>query len=353
MVRIAVVGAGVVGAAIAYELSYLNNAEVVLLEAQQAGQGATAAALGVGMAVVSRKTSGRGWRLRQASLARLDTLIGELENLTGEGIAVNRYGLVLLQFDPQERDRWRQLQERRRQQGYILDYWSKEELLERCPQVQSPQVIGAVYAPGDRQVNPQQLTQALLRAAQQRGVQFHPATPITTLPPPQPSLTLVTAQRSWTVDYLILSAGLGTAKLAPAVALEPVLGQALELELPQPLSPQDFNPVLSGQDLHIVPLGGNRYALGATLEFPPAPANPQLLEQLLAQAICFCPGLGEGKILRTWQGLRPRPRGEAAPVIRPLPGYSQVLLATGHYRNGILLAPATALAVKEWLTSQL
>jgi glycine/D-amino acid oxidase-like deaminating enzyme len=63
---------------------------------------------------------------------------------------------------------------------------------------------------------------------------------------------------------------------------------------------------------------------------------------VLRQAIAFYPALAQAEILRTWQGLRPRPSERAAPVIERLPGYRNVLIASGHYRNGVLLAPITA-----------
>ncbi|MEM6592536.1 MAG: FAD-dependent oxidoreductase, partial [Cyanobacteria bacterium P01_C01_bin.73] len=62
--------------------------------------------------------------------------------------------------------------------------------------------------------------------------------------------------------------------------------------------------------------------------------------------------LAEAEILSTWYGLRPRPQGQAAPIIQPLEGYCNAILATGHYRNGVLLAPATALKVCELLQAQ-
>ncbi len=62
-------------------------------------------------------------------------------------------------------------------------------------------------------------------------------------------------------------------------------------------------------------------------------------------AIAFCPDLKQATILETWSGKRPRPEGIPAPIIEKLSGYGNVLLATAHYRNGVLLAPATALEV--------
>ncbi|MEO0868184.1 MAG: FAD-binding oxidoreductase, partial [Cyanobacteria bacterium J06642_11] len=137
----------------------------------------------------------------------------------------------------------------------------------------------------------------------------------------------------------------------------PVLGQALELELEQPLGTEDFQPVINGHDVHIVPLGENRYWLGATVEFPPGgeavelplqvdlvPAAEQL-EHMRQVATDYCPALIKARIVRHWSGLRPRPQGQGAPVIKPLEGLENVILATGHYRNGVLLAPATAMTV--------
>jgi glycine/D-amino acid oxidase-like deaminating enzyme len=96
--------------------------------------------------------------------------------------------------------------------------------------------------------------------------------------------------------------------------------------------------------------------VGATVEFPNDAdeilAKKELLESVKQQAIAFCPDLAEAKILRTWSGLRPRPEGRPAPVIDKLPGFSNVVLATGHYRNGVLLAPATALAVRDMIIPQ-
>lgn len=67
-------------------------------------------------------------------------------------------------------------------------------------------------------------------------------------------------------------------------------------------------------------------------------------------SIRTCPGLAKADVIRTWSGLRPRPENRpAAPVIEQLPGYDNVILASAHYCNGVLLAPATAEMVKEMI----
>ena len=139
------------------------------------------------------------------------------------------------------------------------------------------------------------------------------------------------------------------------IPIRPVLVQANKLKLDCHLGHPNFQPVVTGNDIHIVPLGNQKYWLGATVEFPTesGASNPDAhsLEQLKQEAIAFCPELNTATILKTWSGNRPRPEGISAPVIGKLSGYENILLATAHYRNGVLLAPATALEVVKMIKS--
>jgi len=356
MSQVVIVGGGVVGAMVAYELSRLGQT-VTLCESDVPGAGSTGAALGVLMGIISQKTTGRGWRLREQSIRRYQTLLPELTTLTGQGIPHNSHGIVMLRFadDPHDH-RWQRLQKVREKQGWPLELWDREELRSHCPQLESDRLLGAVYSPQDGQLDPLALTAALWAGAQHYGADCRSSTPVEGLGCDQQRCTEVVANgKTLACDWLILAAGLGstplTAQLQQPVAIQPVLGQAFRVKLPQPLDFQDFAPVISGEDVHLVPLGGGEYWIGATVEFPDdqgvVVADPGLKEQVWQQAIALCPALAPGKIVETWSGLRPRPQGQPAPLIGPLPGYRNVLLATGHYRNGVLLAPATAEAISE------
>ncbi|MEB3227113.1 MAG: FAD-dependent oxidoreductase, partial [Synechocystis sp.] len=159
MTRIAIVGSGIVGAAIAYELSLMPGVTIDLFDAQQPGQGATGAALGLLMAVISQKKQGRGWQLRQRSLERYRTLIPELEKSTGQPILVNRQGLVkLLRED--DGDRWQKLQLTRQSQGYPLEIWDADQVKQKFPALKAEELHGGIYSPWDWQIQPQPLTQA-------------------------------------------------------------------------------------------------------------------------------------------------------------------------------------------------
>ncbi|MFM1843908.1 MAG: hypothetical protein RLZZ490_2651 [Cyanobacteriota bacterium] len=359
MTRIAIIGSGIVGAAIAYELSLVPGLSIDLFDAQQPGQGATGAALGILMAVISQKKQGKNWQLRQTSLDRYRSLIPELESMTGQVIPVNRHGLVKLLMEA-DGDRWQKLQLTRQRQGYPLEIWDWDQVKQQFPVLQSVELQGAIYSPWDWQIQPRPLTETLITAAVNQGVVCHFQTPVKPLP--QTSVQGVcpqieTTQGDFPIDYVIVTAGLGTTAISQQdLSLDPVIGQAFLLELPPRLTltpAPDWQPVLTAEDIHLVPLANQMYWLGATVEFPAdcpqGLPNDQLRTQLWQRAIAYYPFLDQAKILNYWSGKRPRPVGESAPVIRPLMGYKNVLIASGHYRNGVLLAPATAIAVKDWL----
>ncbi|XTZ10695.1 MAG: NAD(P)/FAD-dependent oxidoreductase [cyanobacterium endosymbiont of Rhopalodia yunnanensis] len=363
MTHIAIIGAGVIGAAIAYELSLVKGLRITLIDKQVSAAGSTGAALGVLMGILSSKTKGRGWKLRETSLERYKTLISELEILTKQNIPVNYQGILMLRFAENPIGEWEKLITIRQSQGYDLEIWDQETLNRKCPHIDNHRIIGAIYSPQDLQINPKKLTQALVKGAFINGVDCKFGVEVKNIIYDSLKDTNIrqchqiqTTEGNLEIDKLVIAAGLGSTPLtltsSQPLDIRPVLGQALQIKLDKPLGNKEFQPVITGNDVHIIPLGNGEYWIGATVEFPHEMeeiiSNPEFLEKVKQQAISFCPTLQDAKIIKTWFGKRPRPQGEPAPVIRELPHYDNVLLATGHYRNGILLAPATALAIREY-----
>ncbi len=360
MYQVAIVGAGIIGAAIAYELSLIDDLEITLLDAARPGQGATGAALGLLMAVISQKKQGRGWQLRQQGLERYRQVIPELEKIIGYSLPVNRRGLLKLLMED-NLERWQKLQHTRQSQGYPLEIWNAKQLHSRLPWLPT-HLSAAVYSPADWQIQPRPLTQALIQAAKKKGVRCQFDCLVYPLTSGSRSVRqLETANGTLPVDFVIITAGLGSTPLTQhqegSIALEAVIGQAWRLQFPPSLTDLVNQPVLTAKDIHLIPLPQNQAWLGATVEFPADCPHGQpsaaLQQELWQGAIATYPILKHATILEHWSGRRPRPVGESAPVIRPLPGLDNVLLASGHYRNGILLAPGTMLAVRHWLLSYL
>lgn len=363
MTRILLVGCGVVGAAIAYELSQHADFKITVLDRQLPGRGATGAALGVLMGIISHKVKGRNWRLREASIRRYRVLIPELEAIVGHSIPHNSDGILSLCFEDSELPRWDSLQDIRQRQGWPLDIWSPQKVAKVCPYLNTESVVAGIYSPADLQIAPKALTQALVDAAQQRGVTFHFDEPVTGFQRQAARVVAVQAAKShYPADWIVLTAGLGsrllTRELGQALPLTPVLGQGIRVRVSEKLSSSDFQPVVNGRDIHLVPLSDREYAIAATVEFPDADMTVPLpreaaLDEIWQGAIAYCPALARAEILETWYGLRPRPQGQAAPIVKPLEQYHNVILATGHYRNGVLLAPATAQLVNTLLLEAL
>ncbi|MCC3434047.1 FAD-dependent oxidoreductase [Microcoleus sp. PH2017_05_CCC_O_A] len=387
MVRIAIIGCGIVGASIAFELSKFPELKVTVFDKQPPVQGSTGAALGVLMGVISHKTKGRNWHLRETSLQRYETLIPELEAATGRKIPFNKQGILLLCSEGEDLSKWEKLAATRKSQGWKLELWEVEQVREFCPHLDlNHNIIAGIYSPQDRQVDPTTLTLALVDAAKLNGVNFQFGVEVQGIKSGQdacsttnslscgtgilpvtenstnPTINLISCGTgilpvTEKFDRLIVSAGLGTAAVTASlnqlVDIRPVLGQALHLRSKNPLGNPDFAPVITCDDVHIVPLANQECWVGATVEFPEnggeVQANADMLDEVMARAIALCPALAEAEIIRKWSGLRPRPEGRPAPIIEALPSNSKVLIASGHYRNGVLLAPATARSIREMI----
>lgn len=354
MSRVAIIGCGVVGAAIAYELSHHPGLEVMVFDQGEPAQQATGAALGVLMGAISQRGRGRSLKMRLDSIQIYEQWVPILEAITGQSIWYNRQGILRLCFEHENFDDWQSLAMIRQQQGWELQLYDLVHLQRQYPYLNLERITGAVYSPQDRQIDATALTLALVSATQRQGGRVYHHTAVTNIQLASQTgcYQVMAAETIWKVDWVIIAAGLGSTSLTTAlhhpIDIRPVLGQALQVELATGLSCSALEPVITGEDTHIVPIGNNNYWVGATVEMPDGEMpiqmvpDPLVLQTVWDQAISFCPSLKAAAIQRTWQGLRPRPEGRPAPIVERLNEHSRVLIATGHYRNGVLLAPATA-----------
>ncbi|MEB3156067.1 MAG: FAD-dependent oxidoreductase [Cyanobacteriota bacterium] len=320
------------------------------------------AALGVLMARVFHRSSGRAWRLRQRSQALWDTWLAELE---GRGHRLpRRRGLLLLAATPEELARQERLAADRARLGFPLRRLDPEALETLHPALPGPP-LGGLLSPDDGQLDPGPVLAALLSEARRRGLVCRAQRVVGVERGRKPGsrwrLRLAGGE-ALEADGLVVAAGLGTGPLlaglglseGQSLALEPVLGQALELEWASPGSEGrgcSWPGVVVWRGMNLVPRpdpasGGQRLWLGATLE-PGDQAAAAALADLRTLGGAAPAWLREAKVVRRWQGLRGKPVGQPAPVhLEPEPG---LLLACGHYRNGLLLAPATA----EWVCERI
>lgn len=301
------------------------------------------------MAQVFHRNSGRAWRLRQQSLQLWRDW---LEELTSRGHTISRReGLLLLAADPQELERQQTLVNLRRALGFPLELWPPHRLEEFQPDLPAA-ALGGLYSPLDGQVDPNETMAALLTDALSHGLAVHA------------TAAAAISRRGlgqWTVDctngerlrphWVVLAAGVASCTLAAQlgydIPMEPVLGQALEFELKGSVH-WNWPGAVVWRGLNLVPRpdleGRHRFWLGATLE-PGELADPAELSKLQHWAGAELSWLNSARVKRQWQGWRCRPVGRPAPVLEQLE--AGMIVTSGHYRNGVLLAPASARWVME------
>ncbi len=353
-----VVGAGIVGLAAAWQLAEQGHPGTRVDPALAAGHSSAGrgtdsgsrAALGVLMARVFHRSSGRAWRLRQQSHQLWNAWLAELER-RGHQLPW-RQGLLLLAATPNELEKQQRIAADRARLGIPMQTLGPEELRGFHPALPG-EPLGGLLSPEDGQLDPGPVMAALLAEATQAGVSCV-ADKAVALERGTPWRVALAGGARLEGDWLVLALGLGTtnllASLGHSLALEPVLGQAMELELAADPHWHWPGGVVWG-GINLVPRpdldsGGRRLWLGATLE-PGAQGSLQALEELRSLGGTAPAWLQQATVVRQWQGLRCHPQGQPAPALEQLePG---LLIATGHYRNGVLLAPATA----AWLCEQI
>ncbi|MCY3536163.1 MAG: FAD-binding oxidoreductase [Synechococcus sp. SB0673_bin_10] len=347
---IAVVGAGSVGSVTAWWLARCG-AQVVWIAPPQGhgagpGQPGSLAALGVLMGHCSRRLRGRNWRLRRTAIALWRQWLPLL------GPIPQQWGLTVLCHQPDEVERLQTLVRHRQGEGCPLAWRTRDELLNCWPALAATDLQGGLWSPQDGQMDPAPLLAALAGAAERLGVQRWPAQ-VTGLKPDGRNWRLQLqagdpdVPTTLPASAVALCTGLGAgpllAALDPAIQLNwpmmPVLGQAAELHCPM-LPPQGLPGPVVWRGVHLIPRPQRRQLwMGATVE-PGDQSRAHCLDQMLRLDGAAPPWLRQAQVLRRWQGVRARPVGRPAPVLAtPAPG---LLLTSGHYRNGILLAPATA-----------
>jgi len=345
-----VVGGGIIGLTTAWRLQRSGH-PVTLIDPrpdgpQEDGSGSSAA-LGLLMAQVFHRSRGRAWRLRQQALALWQGWRHDLD-------LPWRPGLLLLAASAAEAERQQALLAERQALGLPLAWWPPARLAALMPAVPGDGRWGGLHSAADGQIDPPLLLQRLRRAFQAAGG--------TALADRAVAVTAAAGADRWRLQladgserrspWLVLAAGLGNDGLLQGsgggrFALEPVLGQALELQLPAGCDAERWPGSVSWDGINLVPRPGGRLWLGATVEPGLSEGSPEALAELRQLAGHAPEWLREAKPLRHWQGLRARPDDRPAPVLEQLePG---LLLASGHYRNGVLLAPATA----AWVLQQL
>ncbi|ODG96703.1 thiazole synthase [Nostoc sp. KVJ20] len=348
-----IIGGGVVGLAIAIELKLRGTQVTVLCRDFKAA--ATHAAAGM-LAPDAENISNEAMRsLCWRSRALYADWTRKLEELTGLNTGYRACGILAPVFEEAGGQGGRGAGEQG-SRGESLSpsspaYWLNKEAIHQYQPGLGADVVGGWWYPEDAQVDNQALAQVLWTAAESVGVELKDGITVEAFLQQQGQVVGVQTNAGIIrAAHYVLASGAWSNELLP-LPVRPRKGQMLSVRVPEFVPELPLKRVLFGQDIYIVPRR-DRLVLGATSEdvgFTPD-NTPEGIQKLLQAAIRLYPQLKHYPIQEFWWGFRP-----ATPDELPILGTSHcqnLTLATGHYRNGILLAPITAALIADFILEQ-
>ncbi|HEV2894465.1 MAG TPA: glycine oxidase ThiO [Actinomycetota bacterium] len=356
-----VVGGGVIGLGIAWRAALAGMTVTVVDDAP--GRGASWAAAGM-LAPVTEVHYGEDplLQLNLAAAARWPGFAAELEEASGQPVGYRPGGTLAVARDADDNAALEDLYQFQLRCGLEVERLRSRECRQLEPGL-APSIRGGVLASGDHQVDNRALVEALLVACSRAGVRMVPGR-VAELTVTGDRVTGVVlagtggggedAGEALAAGTVVLAAGCWSGGIGGLAAealppVRPVKGQLLYLRGPadQPLCQGNVR----GLEVYVVPRGDGRVVVGATVEEQgfDTQVTAGAVHELLRAALELLPDVAELELTETVVGLRPG-SPDNAPMLGPA-GPEGLVVATGHYRNGILLTPVTADAIAELLAT--
>jgi glycine oxidase len=344
-----VVGAGVIGLAIGRELARRGH-RTLILEAGEVASEATGVAAGM-LAPVTEADFGEEAliELNLVAARGYGDFVAELESEAGTVTGYRQTGTLTVALDRDQAEELQRLHGFQRSLGLEAEWLSARDCRRIEPGL-STKVVGGILAPGDHQVSPRALAAALRTAFERFGGSLRTHARVVAIESAD-AVTGVTLEGGERIEspLVVVAAGaqsgsLGSVPTGPPV--RPVKGQILRLGGDPSVPPAEH--VVRTPDVYAVPRSDGRLVVGATVEergFDRAVTAGGVLE-LLRSAYEVLPGITELELLEAAAGLRPG-TPDNLPIVGETDAISGLVWATGHWRNGVLLAPVTAVAVAE------
>ena len=345
---VVVVGGGPVGAACARELTRAGRRVLLLEPGGEAGQGWRAAA-GMLAPQIEARQEDPLLELGLAAREHYGPLADELLETTGVDIGLWREGIAAVAGAESEAAELRNRVAWQRQQGLLSDWLDADEVSARWPWLGPTQ--GALWAAHEGALEPEKLVRALLDDAQKAGAELA-ADRAVAIECRGGRVAAVTGERGrYPAGDVVLAAGAWSALvegLPRPLSVAPVRGQMAAL--PWPTAAR--RAIIYSKDCYLV-ARGDEAILGSTMEYAGfrSEVTSAGLGRIFAGATTLCPSLDRAEVRRTWAGLRPM-TPDGLPIIGAEPRMQGLWYATGHGRNGILLAGLTGVLVRQLLAGE-
>lgn len=341
-----VIGGGVIGCTVAYALATAQFA-VTLVERDDLGGQAAVVNTGMLGPYTEIKHPPSFAAFAERSFAKWPSLAQALYDETGLDVELVRSGLLQVALSE---DECVTLQAAGLQlPPTAAAQWLDSSRVRELEPELAPQVLGALYLPTEAHVHNHRLMRALTLACERHGVRFVTGAPVHALRlEGTSSVVALVGEERLVAARAILAAGAWTGGLAASFGLRlpttPVRGQLVYLRGER----RPIERIFYARGGYGIAKRDGTIVLGGTVEQAGYRAKPTAggVRHILERTIDVVPSLADYTVVGTVAGLRPH-LPDDMPAIGPAPGAEQIIVATGHFRNGILLAPATADAVVE------
>jgi glycine oxidase len=340
--NVVVIGAGVIGSLCAFSLAKAG-ARVTLLEKEPAGPGASGNSAAMLEAQLDAYRGKPFVPLATASQKLFPALRDELLSLTGIDIELEQCGILQAALDEKERESLMAEMARHNVEGWSARWLEPAEIALEFPAL-THQAFGAIFYEDDGQVNGTNFLEAARKAAEAAGAKVDLNSGEVRLTVEGGRVTGVEGRQRHAADTVVVAAGAWTdtliAPLGAKLGIEPVRGQLLWYQTDGRLLPA---PVYTKNGAYLCPKSKGVMLAGTTTERAgfSGEVTDEGRRSIAAAAARLSPDVAAYPIFNETAGLRPG-SPDGLPFIGPLAGHPEVIIAAGHHRNGILLAPITA-----------
>jgi len=352
---VVIIGGGVTGCSIAYQLSKAGLQVSVLEKAEIAAEASSAAAglLAPAGVLTGPKT---GTDLFLASWSITAHLMAEIEEVSGIQIEYQRTGAIHLITDAADKTQLRRYAEIWQAHGSEVSWLTADEVYQYEPLLDHAldAADAALYVPQVTSIRPRLVTQAYAGAARKYGAQFYEHVEVTGFQQTSGRVTAIQTAHGETIacNHVVIAAGAWSARIGSwlglTIPVAPARGQILSLK--QPATP--LKHTIFGRGIYLVPKLDETIYVGATIEQVGFDKSNTAggLAWLLSNAIQLAPELEHAALANIWSGLRPMSR-DSYPILGNAPGWQNVILATGHGAGGFELSAITGRTIAELITS--
>jgi sarcosine oxidase subunit beta len=358
-----IIGAGVIGASIAYHLTK-ENIQAVVLDKKEIATGSSSAC--EGLLLLQSKKPGIHLDMALDSIRRFPALVQEL----GHPIEYeNKGGLVVIESE-EELAAMRLFVEKQKKQGVDVSLLSREQAREKEPAL-SENIIGATFSPLDSQVNPMLLTRGFLHAAQKAGATVFTNTAVRGIELTQGRVTAVDTDRGKIETSVVINAAGAFAReigemVNLTIPIKPRRGQILVTEAVPPILKRcilsamyiaaKFDPKIAeagGVGFAVEQTANGNILIGSTREFVGFDKHTTYegIHSIASNILRVIPEIESLHIIRAFAGLRPY-TPDGLPILGKVESIDGFIMAAGHEGDGITLAPITGEMIAKLIATQ-